>query len=220
MITNHSQTKKMEQLNKTIKIRIDGIQLTGDLYIPIHAKALVIFSHGSGSSRLSPRNKLVAKALQKNNFGTLLFDLLTLEEDLVYANRFNIELLTERLIKTTKWIHSLEEAKNLKLGYFGASTGATSALKAAAYLPTVYAVVSRGGRPDLALEDLNKIKTPTLLIVGSLDIDVIRLNREALIHLQGVKELNIVDGASHLFEEPGTMEKVIDLAIEWYRRFI
>ncbi len=210
----------MEQLNRTIKIEIDEVELTGDLFIPPNAKALVIFAHGSGSSRLSPRNRMVAKALQQHDFGTLLFDLLTPEEDLLYANRFNIELLTKRLIKTTEWVLSFEEAKNLKLGYFGASTGAASALKAAANLRTIYAVVSRGGRPDLAMEDLNKVKTPTLLIVGSLDNDVIRLNKEALVHLAGLKELKIVDGASHLFEEAGTMEKVIDLAIKWYQRFL
>ena len=210
----------MEQLNRTIKIEIDEVELTGDLFIPPNAKAVVIFAHGSGSSRLSPRNKMVAKALQQHDFGTLLFDLLTPEEDLLYANRFNIELLTKRLIKTTEWVLSFEEAKNLKLGYFGASTGAASALKAASYLRTIYAVVSRGGRPDLAMEDLNKVKTPTLLIVGSLDNDVIRLNKEALVHLAGLKELKIVDGASHLFEEAGTMEKVIDLAIKWYQQFI
>lgn len=210
----------MAQLKKTIKIEVDQVALTGDLFIPQHAKALIIFAHGSGSSRLSPRNRMVASSLQQNNFGTLLFDLLSPEEDLSYANRFNIELLTERLIKTTEWLGSIEETKPLKLGYFGASTGAASALKAAASLPSIYAVVSRGGRPDLAMKDLNKVQTPTLLIVGSLDIDVILLNKEALGHLSGIKELKIVEGASHLFEEAGTMEKVIDLATEWFLRFI
>ena len=213
-------TIKMEQLNKTIKIKVDEVELTGDLFIPQDAKALIIFSHGSGSSRLSPRNRMVASSLQQSNFGTLLFDLLSPEEDLLYTNRFDIELLTERLIKTTEWLGSIKETKYLKLGYFGASTGAASALKAAASLPTIYAVVSRGGRPDLAMEDLNRVQAPTLLIVGSLDKEVILLNKEALTHLSGIKKLKIVEGASHLFEEAGTMEKVIDLATEWFLRFI
>lgn len=210
----------MTQLNKTIKIKVDQVALIGDLFIPRHAKALIIFAHGSGSSRLSPRNRMVANSLQQNSFGTLLFDLLSPEEDLSFANRFNIELLTERLIKTTEWLGSIEETKRLKLGYFGASTGAASALKAAASLPDIYAIVSRGGRPDLAMKDLNRVQTPTLLIVGSLDIDVISLNKEALVHLSGIKELKIVEGASHLFEEAGTMERVIYLATEWFLRFI
>jgi pimeloyl-ACP methyl ester carboxylesterase len=210
----------MAQLKKTIKIKVDQVELTGDLFIPQHAKALIIFAHGSGSSRLSPRNRMVANSLQQNNFGTLLFDLLSAEEDLSYANRFNIELLTERLIKTTEWLGSIEETKHLKLGYFGASTGAASALKAAASLPYIYAIVSRGGRPDLAMKDLNRVQAPTLLIVGSLDTDVILLNKEAFAHLSGIKELKIVEGASHLFEEVGTMERVIDLATEWFLRFI
>jgi pimeloyl-ACP methyl ester carboxylesterase len=210
----------MDQSIKTIKIEAGGVELIGDLLIPQNAKALIIFAHGSGSSRLSPRNKAVATALQNKNFGTLLFDLLSPQEDLSFANRFDIELLTKRLIKVTQWIKSIEETKNLKIGYFGASTGAASALKAAAYLPTIYAVVSRGGRPDLAMEDLNKVKTPTLLIVGSLDTEVIQLNKEALIHLSGIKELKIIEGASHLFEEKGTMEKVIEAAIAWFQRYI
>jgi pimeloyl-ACP methyl ester carboxylesterase len=210
----------MAQLKKTIKIKVDQVELTGDLFIPQHAKALIIFAHGSGSSRLSPRNRMVANSLQQNNFGTLLFDLLSAEEDLSYANRFNIELLTERLIKTTEWLGSIEETKHLKLGYFGASTGAASALKAAASLPYIYAIVSRGGRPDLAMKDLNRVQAPTLLIVGSLDTDVILLNKEAFAHLSGIKELKIVEGASHLFEEVGTMERVIDLATEWFLQFI
>lgn len=220
VIKNIYQTTTMAQLKKTIKIKVDQVELTGDLFIPQHAKALIIFAHGSGSSRLSPRNRMVANSLQQNNFGTLLFDLLSAEEDLSYANRFNIELLTERLIKTTEWLGSYEETKHLKLGYFGASTGAASALKAAASLPYIYAIVSRGGRPDLAMKDLNRVQAPTLLIVGSLDTDVILLNKEAFAHLSGIKELKIVEGASHLFEEVGTMERVIDLATEWFLRFI
>lgn len=220
VIKNIYQAITMAQLKKTIKIEVDQVELTGDLFIPQHAKALIIFAHGSGSSRLSPRNRMVATSLQQNNFGTLLFDLLSPEEDLSYVNRFNIELLTERLIKTTEWLGSYEETKHLKLGYFGASTGAASALKAAASLPYIYAIVSRGGRPDLAMKDLNRVQAPTLLIVGSLDTDVILLNKEAFAHLSGIKELKIVEGASHLFEEVGTMERVIDLATEWFLRFI
>lgn len=217
---NKGRYANMTPLKKTIKIKIENVELTGDLFIPQNAKALIIFAHGSGSSRLSPRNRMVASSLQEHHFGTLLFDLLSVEEDSSYANRFNIALLTERLIKTTEWLLSIEETKYLKMGYFGASTGAASALKAAASLPSIYAVVSRGGRPDLAMEDLKKVKAPTLLIIGSLDTDVIKLNKEALVHLSGIKELKIIEGASHLFEETGTMGKVIDVATEWFQRFL
>lgn len=211
----------MEQsINKAILIEEGDIRLLGDLFIPKDAHSLVIFVHGSGSSRLSPRNKTVANFLHKNNFGTLLFDQLTYEEDLNYANRFNIELLTKRLIHVTEWLGSINETKNLKLGYFGASTGAASALKAASYLPQIEAVVSRGGRPDLAMEDLKRVKAPTLLIVGSLDTEVIQLNKDAYTRLSGLKELKIIKGASHLFEEPGTMDEVTHAATEWFLQYL
>lgn len=207
-------------MRETVEIALDDRKVLGDLALPQQAKALIIFAHGSGSSRLSPRNQLVAHSLQSQSFGTLLFDLLSTEEDLNHANRFNISMLTKRLINVTEWVGLLNETKDLKLGYFGASTGAASALKAASYLPQIDAVVSRGGRPDLAMEDLSRVKAPTLLIVGSLDTEVIELNKEAFALIGGKKELSIVPGASHLFEEPGTMETVIDLSIEWFQRYL
>ena len=162
-----------------VDIHAGDASLKGELIIPRDADAIIIFSHGSGSSRLSPRNKMVAEYLQKKKFGTLLFDLLTEKEDQSYHNRFDIELLTQRLVATTQWLENFEPAQHLRIGYFGASTGATSALKAAAHLPNIQAVVSRGGRPDLAGSALKKVNSPTLLMVGNLDYDVLNLNREA-----------------------------------------
>lgn len=202
-----------------VKIPVGGItkvELQGQLFIPHNARGIIIFSHGSGSSRLSKRNRQVASFLQTKKFGTLLFDLLTEEEDQSYSNRFNISLLTKRLIEVTGWLENLPEAKECSIGYFGASTGAASALKAAAVLPQVKAVVSRGGRPDLAMEFLRKVKAPTLLIVGSLDFNVLRLNKEALHELHCEKQLEIVEGATHLFEETGKMEMVSELAADWF----
>ncbi|UKJ06716.1 dienelactone hydrolase family protein [Solitalea lacus] len=206
--------------NNEVKIPVGRVVLTGDLSIPINALSIVIFSHGSGSSRFSPRNKMVAEHLQRKNIGSLLFDLLTEEEDELYQNRFDIELLTKRLISATEWLETLPDAKNCRLGYFGASTGAASALKATARLPQIGAVVSRGGRPDLAMEDLDKVDAPTLLIVGSRDYDVLRLNEEAYKKISGVKKLEIVEGATHLFEERGTMEEVVDLATDWFQKYL
>jgi putative phosphoribosyl transferase len=153
-----------------VSIPADGVRLKGELFIPKSAKAILIFSHGSGSSRFSKRNQHVATYLQGHGFGTLLFDLLTAEEDKNYYNRFAIDLLKERLVAATIWLKKLPAAKNINIGYFGASTGAASALKAAARLPEIFAVVCRGGRPDLAMEDLPSVQSPTLLIVGSLEL--------------------------------------------------
>lgn len=200
-----------------IILPVDSVRLIGDLSIPKGAKSLIIFSHGSGSSRLSERNKQVASYLQKRGIATLLFDLLTYEEDLITANRFDIELLTERLIQVTKWLESYPATKELALGYFGASTGAASALSAAIKLPQVFAVVARGGRPDLALGDLSKVKVPVLLIVGSKDDEVLALNRKTLDKMRCEKELAIVPGATHLFEEYGCMDKVAELACNWFK---
>ncbi|MGZ5242369.1 MAG: dienelactone hydrolase family protein [Bacteroidia bacterium] len=215
-------------VSETIKITIkpensDGktVTLTGDITIPPTAGALVLFSHGSGSSRLSPRNRFVAEKLQDKNIGTFLFDLLTEEEDEVYENRFNIDLLTERLIEVTHWAKSQELMRLFKFGYFGASTGAASALKAAAELGnTISAVVSRGGRPDLAIPEIKKVTSPTLLIVGGLDYGVIELNEKAAAELKGVKKLVIVEGATHLFEEPGKLEEVSALAADWFTKYL
>jgi dienelactone hydrolase len=190
------------------------------LIIPLKADAIVIFSHGSGSSRFSKRNQAVAKYIQQKNMGTWLFDLLTKEEDQHYHNRFDINLLTKRLAGATEWLERLPAAKNCRIGYFGASTGAASALQAAALLPSVKAVVSRGGRPDLAMDVLRNVEAPTLLIVGSLDYDVLKLNQQAYITLECIKKLEIVKGATHLFEEQGMMEIVAELAAGWFGKYL
>lgn len=202
---------------KSISIQLDGTILQGDLAVPKNAMGMVIFSHGSGSSRLSPRNSYVAKVIQKKGLATLLFDLLTEDEDRIYPNRFNIDLLTMRLIDVTQFIQQRKETENLPIGYFGASTGAASALRAAAHFENdIKALVSRGGRPDLALNDLYKVTTPTLLIVGGRDGVVIELNQQAYEKLQCKKKLEIVPEATHLFEEPGKLEEVARLSADWF----
>jgi dienelactone hydrolase len=204
-----------------VLIPINSISLEGNLFIPQKVKGIVIFAHGSGSSRLSPRNAFVAKEIQKAGLGTLLFDLLTKEEDQIYENRFDIPLLAERLKAVTNWLLDQAQAKNCKLGYFGASTGAAAALIAAADLgKEIKAVVSRGGRPDLALDILPKVIAPTLLIVGGYDDVVIELNQRAFEQLKTIKKLEIVPGATHLFEEPGTLEQVADLAAKWFKKYL
>ncbi len=205
-------------MNKEITIPVSNdIILIGNLNIPANANSLVIFSHGSGSSRFSRRNNYVAEILNKEKIATLLTDLLTEKEDEIYANRFNIDLITERLIAVTKHVIKMPELQNLPVGYFGASTGAASAIKAAAWMGgAIQAVVSRGGRPDLASGDLRKIKAPTLLIVGSLDTIVIELNQEAYKLLKCEKKMEIVEGATHLFEEPGKLDIVAKLATNWF----
>ena len=199
-----------------VTIPVGKIFLKGNLDIPKKSKGIIIFSHGSGSSRFSTRNRQVAGYLQERGFGTLLLDLLTPGEDKVYLNRFDIDLLTTRLCGATEWMEEQKDAKNCSIGYFGASTGAASALKAASKYHEIEAVVSRGGRPDLVMADLHKVAAPTLLIVGSLDKDVLKLNQEAYAELVCAKRLDIVKGASHLFEEPGMMEKVSTLAADWF----
>ncbi len=200
-----------------VQIPAGTVTLNGDLTIPPNAIGIVIFAHGSGSSRLSPRNQYVAKILQQANIGTLLFDLLTPEEDEVYATRFNIDLLTERLMIATHWLQKQMQVKGLPLGYFGASTGAAAALMAAAKLgDIIHCVVSRGGRPDLAMPLLSHVVSSTLLIVGGFDDEVILLNEQAYAQLRVEKHLAIVPGATHLFEEPGTLEQAAKLAQEWF----
>ena len=208
------------RFHKEVSIPVGKVTVQGELIIPLKAKAIIIFSHGSGSSRFSKRNQMVAKYLNEKNFGTLLFDLLTEEEDKDYHNRFDIDLLTKRLAGATEWLEELPAAKDCRIGYFGASTGAASALKAAAILPQINAVVSRGGRPDLAMDDLHHVEAPTLLIVGSLDYDVLQLNKEAYIQLECEKKLEVVEGATHLFEEPGKMENVSELAGNWFEKYL
>lgn len=210
-----------EEFKQLAQIAIDKVSLEGMLLVPQEAKGLVIFAHGSGSSRFSPRNNFVADVLHKGGLGTLLFDLLTEEEDATYETRFDISLLTERLKKATNWIRKQEPTKNLKLGYFGSSTGAAAALEAAADLgKEIKAVVSRGGRPDLAVRLLPEVSSATLLIVGGEDHGVIELNQQAYDLLKAQKELKIITGATHLFEEPGALEKVARLATDWFRRYL
>ena len=204
-----------------LNIPVDSVILKGDLIIPEKAIGVVVFAHGSGSSRFSSRNRMVAELLQKENIGTFLFDLLTEEEDRIYENRFNIDLLTTRLINVTEWFLENKEIKKYPIAYFGASTGAASALKAAAFFEnTIKAVVSRGGRPDVAVQELPMVTAPTLLIVGGLDVPVINMNKLALEKLECVKEMQIVYGATHLFEESGKLLEVANLAINWYKKYL
>lgn len=206
---------------KAIDIPINAISLKGHLRIANNQKGLIIFSHGSGSSRLSSRNNYVADLLLNEGFSSLLFDLLTEAEDLIYKNRFNIDLLTQRLVKVTQWIAKQNSTKDLPIGFFGASTGAASALNAATLLNTkIKAIVSRGGRPDLAELNLVKINIPTLLIVGGNDDIVIKLNEKAYNKLSGIKKLEIVEGATHLFPEPGKLEVVAKLTYNWFNKYL
>jgi putative phosphoribosyl transferase len=208
---------------REVLIPADGAMLPGTLDLPTGARGVVVFAHGSGSSRLSPRNREVAAFLRgPGRLGTLLFDLLTPDEDRDYARRFDIPLLVSRLAIATAWLQQRPEAEDLRIGYFGASTGAAAALGAAAQLGgAIQAVVSRGGRPDLAGDALRLVKAPTLFIVGGLDTQVIELNEQALRRLASVeKRLEIVPGATHLFEEPGTLERVAELTSTWFERFV
>ena len=208
--------------NKEINIHVsDDVDLKGNLNLPKKPKAFVIFSHGSGSSRFSSRNRFVAQLLNRQNIATLLTDLLTEEEDKNFENRFDIELLTERLVKVTNYVIQISDLKDLKIGYFGASTGAASAVKAAAQLKdTIQAIVSRGGRPDLAGDSLSEIIVPTLFLVGSLDRQVIKLNNQAFNKLKCEKQIQIIEGASHLFEEPGKLNEVAQIAVEWFEKYL
>lgn len=213
----------METTNPPMPYRIhaDGKLLEGDLVTPAESKSLVLFAHGSGSSRHSPRNRHVAEVLQQAGIGTLLFDLLTPQEDALEDNRFDIELLTRRLIAATQDLRERPQTSKLALGYFGASTGAAAALQAAAELgPQIRALVSRGGRPDLAMEVLHRVQAPTLLIVGGYDDVVITWNEEAYARLRCPKKLEIVPGASHLFEEPGKLEEAARLARDWFEKYL
>ncbi|HKJ87246.1 MAG TPA: dienelactone hydrolase family protein [Gammaproteobacteria bacterium] len=201
-----------------VRIPLNGTSLDGELVVPDGAAGLVVFVHGSGSSRLSPRNNYVARVLQGAGMATFLFDLLTASEDQVYANRFDIPLLTQRLITVVHWLQGKNHIRHLPLGLFGASTGAAAALRGAAELgASVGAVVSRGGRPDLAGEALGRVRAPVLLIVGGLDQVVLDLNQEAARGLAAESRLEIVPGATHLFEEEGKLECVAELASRWFQ---
>jgi putative phosphoribosyl transferase len=208
--------------SREVLIDLEEVTLEGSLVLPKNARGLVLFAHGSGSSRHSPRNRYVARILQSRRIGTLLFDLLTRQEESLdqYSGelRFDIPFLAKRLVGATRWIKSIPDTRELKVGYFGASTGAGAALVAAAERPEIVcSVVSRGGRPDLAGGALTIVRAPTLLIVGGDDGQVITMNREALARLRcSDKKLVIIPGATHLFEEPGTLEEVARVAAEWF----
>jgi len=210
-----------ESIERLVHVPADGVTLEGALVIPGGAKGVVLFAHGSGSSRHSPRNNYVARVLQAGSLGTLLIDLLTEREDATYETRFDIDLLARRLTATTEWLGEQPATQRLDMGYFGASTGAAAALRAAADAGSwIKAIVSRGGRPDMAESALDRVQAPTLLIVGGRDDVVIELNQRAFERLRGVKELVIVPGATHLFEEPGALEEVARLAVRWFGRYL
>jgi len=204
-----------------IEISLDGVKVHGILRLPPKANGIVIFAHGSGSGRFSPRNNFVAEKLAEAGLGSLLADLLTKEEEIDRKNVFDIELLSKRLIWAIKFVKKEPRVKNLSIGFFGASTGAAAALRAAADLKNeIKAVVSRGGRPDLAMEFLPKVEAPTLLIVGGDDDVVISLNQIAFKNLKSEKQIVIVPDAGHLFEEEGKLEEVADLAVKWFKKYL
>jgi putative phosphoribosyl transferase len=215
-----SQTARAKSHTQELQIQSGDRTLYGDLTIPHGAEGVVLFAHGSGSSRHSPRNQFVAQTIRSAGLGTLLFDLLTPEEEAIDAYtrrlRFDIGLLAERMVNATLWLKG--EFDSLRIGYFGASTGAAAAMVAAAELEEIVgAIVSRGGRPDLVGDSLPLVKSPTLLIVGGLDYPVIEMNRHAYLHLRCEKELRIVPGATHLFEEAGALEQVAHLGADWFQ---
>ncbi len=218
-------SRRVDLSEGEVDIETHSARLPGTLTLPKGARAVVIFAHGSGSSRLSPRNAQVASVLHESGFGTLLFDLLTSKEDEVYDNRFDTDLLADRLIGATQWLRERKETEKVEVAFFGASTGAAAALEASARLPYVRAIVSRGGRPDLAWDYLDRVTAPTLLIVGGSDYEVVQLNRRALERLNQKgpskpNELVLVPGATHLFEEPGALDEVARLAADWFLRFL
>lgn len=218
METLHSEKVLIDKL---VRIPVNGVELEGALVVPPAARGIVLFAHGSGSSRHSPRNNFVAETLRAAGVGTLLMDLLTKREDAIQQTRFDIDLLSWRLERATQWLMEEPRVQSLDIGYFGASTGAAAALNAAAtFSSLIGAVVSRGGRPDLATAALGSVQAPTLLIVGALDDVVIELNRKAYERLKAEKHLAIVPGATHLFEEPGTLQEVARLAAAWFRRHL
>ena len=221
---NKARKANSSPFSRNVSIAADGVRLPGELAVPPNASGVVVFVHGSGSSRLSPRNRFVAEGLNSQGLGTLLFDLLTEDEEQreSYSRhlRFDISLLAARLLHVTAWLKTQPEAHNTPLGYFGSSTGGAAALVAAAELPDgVQAVVVRGGRPDLAGECLGRVQAPALLIVGGRDLPVIDVNEDAFRDLRCEKLLRIIPGATHLFEEPGTLEQVARLAAEWFDHY-
>lgn len=205
---------------KEVSIPVEDIRLKGDLCIPENSKAIIMFVHGGSSSKLNKRNQMEAQYLNKNRFGTLQLDLLNLEEAKNYQNRFKVELLSERLIAASLWLEKFTAELGIPIAYFGSSTGAAVALHAAIRLPQIYAVAIRGGRPDLVVKELPFLNTPTLFMVGSLDSMVLQLNKNAFKHVACEKELKVIDGATHLFDEPGKLEMVTNYALEWFSNYI
>lgn len=204
-----------------VSIECAGVRIEGSLVVPQGAKGVVLFAHGSGSSRHSPRNNFVAGELRKSSLGTLLIDLLTPEEDADYSTRFDIKLLTERLITATRWLEQDDRTKGLRIGYFGASTGAAAAIEASVKAGAeVGAIVSRGGRVDLAKDFIPELNAPSLFIVGENDGVVVELNKKCYELLKAEKELAVVQGAGHLFEEPGALERVAKLAAMWFSKHL
>jgi putative phosphoribosyl transferase len=210
--------------SRVVAITVGHVTLTGDLTVPSSPRGMIVFAHGSGSSRLSPRNRVVAQALVEEGFATLLFDLLTHDEEIAERHtrhlRFDISLLAERLSGALAWVGSHPRLSVFPLGLFGASTGAAAALIAASEHPSVRAIVSRGGRPDLAADVLALVRCPTLLIVGGADRTVIELNRRAQAMMTATTALHLVRNAGHLFEEPGALREVIEMAAAWFRRYL
>ncbi|WP_457592612.1 dienelactone hydrolase family protein [Hydrogenimonas sp.] len=208
-------------LQKEVRIESDGVSIGGFLAIPENAEAIVLFAHGSGSSRFSRRNNYVASVLHEANIATLLFDLLMEQEEAERKNVFDIDLLASRLVLATEWVKQRSDTAELETGYFGASTGSAAALKASVLTRhRIAAIVSRGGRPDLALDILEKVEAATLLIVGGNDFGVIELNEAAYERLRCKKRLVEIPGATHLFEEPGALEKVALIAKEWFEEYL
>lgn len=220
-----AKSRRLEAESQLVRITASHASLEGDLEIPDGAMGIVLFAHGSGSGRRSPRNRYVAQILRQGGLATLLIDLLTPEEEVIDMQtahlRFDIPLLAERLMGATDWLTNHPSTRHLRIGYFGASTGSGAALIAAAERSDIVkVVVSRGGRPDLAGPALARVRAPVLLIVGGEDFPVIELNLEAMAKLGGDKKLEIIPGATHLFEEPGTLEEVSQLAREWFQRYL
>ena len=209
----------MEKFEMDIPLK--SVTLKGNLVIPKNATGIVVFCNGSGSTASNSRNKILSELLQKCNIGTLVFDLLTEAEDEVYENKYNIDLLVSRLIETTEWLMQNKSIKDLPIGYFGSNTGAAAAMRAAAYFGKIIkAVVSRGGRPDMVIDTLYQIASPTLLIVGGIDVPIIGVNKMAFDQLQSIKEMKIIPKATQFFKEPGKLQEAADLAITWFKRYL
>lgn len=211
----------MSFVNKEFSIPMDSKKFTAVLTIPPRAKSVILFAHGGGGGRHAPRNNLIARYLNKNNIGTLLFDMLTKQEDRSNKNNLNIPLLSKRLLAATKWFKKQPEANGMKIGYFAVSSGTAAALQAASNLPKdIFAIVSKSGRPDLAMYSLGILKAPILFIVGEEDEVIVELNEQAFVNLPGKKEMVIVPNAGHFFDEPGTSNEAAKLTVAWFKKHL